>query len=168
MSLELIANGSQLILVRNCVPFYDESMSAGTDVREILQDHGYRLTSPRWLVWSVLRSARGHMTADEIGAVVREADPTINLSSIYRSLALFEDLELVRSSQLGIDGSARWEITHPDDEFHVVCRKCGKVDHHSGALVDDIRSHMGTHGFVAENVDLVLTGLCANCAADLS
>lgn len=135
-------------------------------MRAVLRDHGYRLTSPRWLVWSVLHDADEHMTAEEVASTVKEADPTINLSSIYRSLALFEDLELVRSSQLGIDGSARWEITHRHDEFHVVCRKCGTVDHHSGELVDDLRSHMRSHGFIADNV--VLTGLCAGCAADMS
>lgn len=139
-------------------------MEAPSELGHVLRGHGYRLTSPRWLVWSVLRSARGHLTAEEIAARVHRADPTINISSIYRSLTLFEDLDLVRESHLGIDDSARWEIAHPDDHFHMVCRECGTVDHHVGELVDQIRTHLGDHhGFAAENVDLVVTGVCANC-----
>lgn len=140
-------------------------MEAATELGHVLRGHGYRLTSPRWLVWSVLRSANGHLTAEEIAEAVNQADPTVNISSIYRSLGLFADLDLVRESHLGIDGSGRWEIAHPDDHFHMVCRKCGTVDHHVGELVDQIRSHLGQHhAFSADNVDLVVTGVCENCS----
>ena len=140
-------------------------MSVAADVRHVLWEHGYRLTSPRWLVWSALRSAEGHLTAEEVTERVNDADPTVNRSSVYRSLTLFEELDLVRRSHLGIDESARWEIAHPDDEFHLVCRSCGSVGHHAGELVGRIRSHLGErHDFVAEGIDLVITGECADCA----
>lgn len=144
---------------------YDVNVEAASDIGPVLRDHGYRLTSPRWLVWSVLRSADGHLTAEEIATRVNEADPTVNISSVYRSLTLFEELDLVRESHLGIDGSARWEIAHPDDHFHMVCRKCGSVDHHVGELVEQIRSHLGQHhGFSVDNTDLVVTGVCSTCS----
>ena len=144
---------------------YDGPMSAPTDVGHVLREHGYRLTSPRWLVWSVLRSAEGHLTADEVTERVNEADPTVNRSSVYRSLTIFEELDLARRSHLGIDESARWEIAHPDDEFHLVCRSCGSVGHHAGELVGQIRSHLlQGHDFVADGVDLVITGKCADCS----
>lgn len=139
-------------------------METTAELGAVLRGHGYRLTSPRWLVWSVLRSAEGHLTAEEVFEQVNDVDPTVNISSIYRSLALFEDLDLVRESHLGIDDSARWEIAHPDDHFHMVCRRCGKVDHHEGELVDQVRSHLiVNHRFEADNVDLVVTGLCSDC-----
>ena len=142
-----------------------ESVETASEIGSLLRDHGYRLTSPRWQVWSVLRSANGHLTAEEIAHKVNDADPTVNISSVYRSLTLFEDLDLVRESHLGIDGSARWEIAHPDDHFHMVCRRCGSVDHHVGELVEQIRSHLGDHhSFHAENIDLVVTGLCGDCS----
>lgn len=144
---------------------YHVLVDAPADLAVVLRGHGYRLTSPRWLVWSVLRSANRHLTAEEIALDVNEADPTINISSVYRALTLFEDLDLVRESHLGIDDSARWEVAHPDDHFHMVCRQCGGVDHHEGELVDQIRSHLGEHhDFRAENIDLVVTGVCARCA----
>lgn len=144
---------------------YHVNVDAHADLAVVLRDHGYRLTSPRWLVWSVLRSADGHLTAEDIASRVNEADPTVNISSIYRALTLFDRLDLVRESHLGIDDSARWEIAHPDDHFHMVCRQCGEVDHHEGELVGQIRSHLGDHhDFQPENIDLVVTGLCANCA----
>ena len=144
---------------------YAGPMSGTTDVGHVLREHGYRLTSPRWLVWSVLRSADGHLTADEVTERVNDADPTVNRSSVYRSLTIFEELDLARRSNLGIDESARWELAHPDDEFHLVCHSCGSVGHHAGAMVGRIRSHLAEHhDFVADGVDLVITGKCSACA----
>lgn len=131
----------------------------------LLRDSGNRLTEPRLRVWEVLNRSEAHLTVEEIVAEVHRADPTINTSSVYRTLALFADLDLVRESQLGSDEGARWELAHPDDHFHLVCRSCGEVDHHEGDLVNQIRDHLSSgHGFAAEGVDLVVTGLCENCS----
>ena len=144
---------------------YADHMPATTDVGQVLREHGYRLTSPRWFVWSVLRSATGHLTADEVTERVHDADPTVDRSSVYRSLTIFEELDLVRRSDLGIDESARWEIAHPDDEFHLVCRSCGSVTHHAGELVAQIRLHLHhDHDFIADGINLVITGECADCS----
>jgi Fur family ferric uptake transcriptional regulator len=135
------------------------------ELADLLRHRGNRLTEPRLRVWEVLNRAGGHLTVEEIVGEVHKADPTINTSSVYRTLALFADLDLVRESSLGPDGGARWELGHPDDHFHLVCRVCGEVDHHEGDLVEQIRSHLGTgHGFEAEEIDLVVTGTCARCA----
>lgn len=132
----------------------------------ILRLRGNRLTGPRQLVWDVVTAAQGHLTVEEITARVHEADPTVNLSSVYRALALFAEMDLVRESNLGTDGASRWEPAHPDDHFHLVCEGCGRVDHHAGELVEQVRSHLATdHAFHAAGVELVVTGTCADCRA---
>jgi Fur family ferric uptake transcriptional regulator len=141
-------------------------MKAHDDLGELLRDRGNRMTEPRLRVWEVLSRATGHLTVEEIVFEVHKADPSINTSSVYRTLALFADLGLVRESQLGSDEGARWELAHPDDHFHLVCRSCGEVEHHEGDLVNQIRDHLASgHGFRAEAVDLVVTGLCSNCSS---
>jgi Fur family ferric uptake transcriptional regulator len=134
------------------------------DMAEALRRRGNRVTPPRIHVWEVLREAREHLTAEEIGRRVNDRDPSINLSSVYRSLALFADLDMVRESNLAGDDAARWELAHPDEHFHLVCTRCGSVDHHRGRLVADIRRHLASsHGFVTEQVELVVSGLCREC-----
>lgn len=142
-------------------------MTLERELAGLLRDRGNRLTEPRLRVWEVLNRAGAHLTVEEIVGEVHKADPTINTSSVYRTLALFADLDLVRESSLGPDEGARWELGHPDDHFHLVCQVCGEVDHHEGDLVEQIRSHLDTgHGFKAGEIDLVVTGTCARCAAD--
>ncbi|REK17642.1 MAG: transcriptional repressor [Actinobacteria bacterium] len=140
-------------------------MSKEKGLAELLRDRGNRLTEPRLRVWEVLNRSGDHLTVEEIVSEVHKADPSINTSSVYRSLALFADLDLVRESSLGVDEGSRWELAHPDDHFHLVCRICGTVDHHEGDLVGQIREHLAVgHGFAAEEIDLVVTGVCARCA----
>jgi Fur family ferric uptake transcriptional regulator len=136
-----------------------------TEVSRVLRDHGHRMTEARRLVWQALESGGSHLTAQEVADRVNAVDPSINLSSVYRSLSLFVDLDLARESKLGVDGASRWEPTHSDDHFHLVCRRCGRVDHHAGEVVSRTRDHLGAdHGFHAEAIELVATGLCASCS----
>ncbi|WP_165492038.1 Fur family transcriptional regulator [Egibacter rhizosphaerae] len=133
------------------------------DVGQRLRDSGYRLTPQRQLVWDVLRHARGHLTAEEIHERVSETVPDFNVASVYRTLSLLSELDLVQEVNLG-DGKGHWEIAHSDEDFHLVCRGCATVEHHTGDLVERLRGHLGEqHGFVAEQVDIVVHGVCEAC-----
>lgn len=133
-------------------------------LREALEAGGHRVTGPREAVWEVVSSADEHLTAEEVAERVRRVDPEVNLSSVYRSLALFAELGLVRESAIESGGPAHWELAHSDDHFHLRCTSCGLIEHHGGDMVANIRSHLGSdHGFKVERVDLVVTGLCRGC-----
>jgi Fur family ferric uptake transcriptional regulator len=137
-----------------------------TEIAEILRSRGLRMTEPRRLVWETVVTADRHLTAHQIAERVHESDPDVNVSSVYRSLGLFAELELIRESNLGLDGASRWERAHTDDHFHLVCQQCGEVSHHAGEIVERTRAHLRTdHGFEAATIDLVVTGTCPDCAA---
>ena len=136
------------------------------DVAERLRAAGYRVTGPRRAVWEALRDADGHLTVEELSARVAELGGDADQASVYRTLAVFEELGLARQSRLGDSGAASWEVAHPDEHFHLVCSSCGEVDHHIGSLVTRIREHLeGDHGFEVDNVELVVTGRCSRCRA---
>ncbi|MBW3659074.1 MAG: transcriptional repressor [Actinobacteria bacterium] len=140
-------------------------MTDEQDIAELLRARGHRVTRPRRAVWDVLRQAERHLTADEIARRLDAGDSGVNLASVYRSLALFSELALARESRLGDAEASRWEIAHPDEHFHLVCQRCGAVDHHVGTLVEDVRDHLRRgHGFVTEDIELTVTGTCASCA----
>lgn len=132
------------------------------DVARRIRDRGYRMTRQRRLVWEALRSADRHLTAEEIMERLRPLDPDLNISSVYRTLTLLAELELAQAVRLG-DSSGYWELAHPDDEYHLVCRSCGTVAHHPGQLVDNVRRHLLSHGFEADEVNLVVHGRCERC-----
>jgi Fur family ferric uptake transcriptional regulator len=134
------------------------------EVAEVLREHGHRVTRPRVAVWRALETSSGHATVEDLAVRAQELEPGVNLASVYRSLALFADLDLARESRLGDDEATRWEIAHPDEHFHLVCEACGRVDHHVGELVGQIEQHLRDgHAFVPRTVELIVTGRCAAC-----
>jgi Fur family transcriptional regulator, ferric uptake regulator len=136
-------------------------MSRDVDLEEELRARGHRVTRPRRAVWDALHRVHGHVTVEELAT---DLGDDADVASVYRALSLFEELGLARMSRLGDTEAGRWELAHPDEHFHLVCRNCGDVDHHIGTLVESIREHLETgHGFEVQGVDLVVTGLCTRC-----
>ncbi len=137
-------------------------MKESIDLKSQLRQHGHKLTTQRAEVWEVLKGAPGHLTAEQVAA---DTASGVNLASVYRALGLFTDIGIARESRLGNDDAARWEVAHPDDEFHIVCRSCGRVEHHGGDLVQQIRTHLSnSHGFEAATVELAVSGECSRCS----
>lgn len=134
------------------------------ELAEHLRVRGIRVTHPRQLVWEALSDDGGHLSAAVVAERVRARDPGVNLSSVYRALALFGELGLVRESRTGDDASITWEIRHPDGVIHLVCTSCASVIHHQTPRVDQLAREVAAAGFVPDAVDVHITGLCANCA----
>ena len=145
---------------------YDDRVSsAENELRSVLVEAGHRLTGPRLAVWDVVATSQSHLTAEEIADAVKDDDPSVNLSSVYRSLALFSDLGLVRESNLGSNEATHWELAHSDEQFHLKCNSCGRVEHHTGDLVAQVESHLSDHhGFSADRVELLVSGTCRRCS----
>ena len=69
------------------------------DWQRVLREKGYRLTPQRELVLHAVDSL-GHATPEEVLAKVREQSAAINISTVYRSLELLEELGLVRHTHI--------------------------------------------------------------------
>ena len=91
----------------------------------MLRDKGYRLTPQRELVLQAVDEL-GHATPDEVHAKVRESSSAVNISTIYRTLELLEELGLVRHTHL-TDRAPTYHSKATPDHVHLVCRGCGAV-----------------------------------------
>src|SRR3954453_22662195 len=96
-----------------------------TQWQERLRESGHRLTPQRELVLAAVETL-GHATPDEVYAEVRQHSQSVNLSTIYRTLELLNDLGLIRHPHL----TAR-APTYPSatgyEHAHFVCRECKKT-----------------------------------------
>lgn len=134
------------------------------DLDAALRAHHRRVTRPRRAVWQVLVASDGHLTAQEIAEQVRRTDPGINTSSVYRTLGLLADLDLVRESRLGDGTTSTWESTHDDHTIHLVCTGCGAVVHHAAASVVELHRELAAEArFHVTSIDVRVAGRCADC-----
>jgi Fur family transcriptional regulator, ferric uptake regulator len=137
---------------------------AGTAWQSHLRARGYRLTPQRQLVLEAVDSLR-HATPDEIAAEVRRIASGVNISTVYRTLELLEELELVRHAHLG-HGAPSYSVAWDDDHVHLVCRDCSVVDEvPPDALMDVVQRLRDERGFEVDVGHFAVFGRCAACTA---
>lgn len=124
---------------------------------------GMRMTRQRRVIWELLAGRGDHLTADEIFAQVRQAQPTIARSTVYRALDALEATGDVRSAHLG-GPPVRYEVSDRP-HHHAICQVCGRVQHLDEELVAAIEAELARRArFTPVHTDLVVLGTCSSCA----
>ena len=139
-------------------------------LKEKLREKGLKVTHQRILVLSVLEQNNGrHMTAEDIYELVSEDYPEIGLATVYRTLQLLWDMQLVDRLNLD-DGCVRYEIGHllkggaRHNHHHLICRSCNRVIPFDGDLLDDLERYIEeSTGFHVLDHELKFYGLCREC-----
>ncbi len=132
-----------------------------------LRGNGYKLTNQRRVVLEILYNRKGeHMTAEDIHNIVKVNNPEIGLATIYRSLQLLTELNLVDTLHLD-DGIVRYEI-HCDEEghrhHHLICDVCGSISEASDDMLEEIEKDLEErYGFKVKNHVAKFYGICKDC-----
>lgn len=134
------------------------------ELQEQLRSHGYRLTAQRRLVLDAVTEL-GHATPEDVSTWVRERSAGVNVSTVYRTLELLEQLGLVTHTHLD-HGAPTYHAAEAAEHLHLVCRHCGaviEVDQEvASPLVEVLRRDAG---FVADVSHLTVFGQCRRCAS---
>ena len=137
---------------------------AAKDWQTTLRERGYRLTPQRELVLRAV-DRLGHATPDEVLAAVHEESQAVNISTVYRTLELLEELGLVRHNHIS-DRAPTYHSTTTPDHVHLVCRGCGGITEAAPEEIDSMaRALRERHGFVIDIGHLTVFGTCAACAS---
>lgn len=127
-----------------------------------LRAKGYRLTPQRQLVLEAI-AALGHATPEQILVQVRETAGGVNISTVYRTLDLLEELALVTHAHLG-HGAPTYHVANDAEHVHLVCRECGGIAEVSPDVVAATVERLAAdHGFTADVHHFAVFGTCANC-----
>jgi Fe2+ or Zn2+ uptake regulation protein len=129
-----------------------------------LRARGGRVTPQRLAIARVVREQERHVTAEDVFGQVSERMPGVSLPTVYATLELLEELHLVRRVPAA-SGAVLFD-SRTDDHDHLVCRRCGAItDLESDTDRSPVLAAAATQGFQADEAQMVVTGLCADCAA---
>lgn len=127
-----------------------------------LHSLGYRLTPQRQLVLQAVEKL-GHATPDEILAEVQQHASAVNVSTIYRTLEVLEELGLVRHAHLS-DRAPTYHSVSDHEHFHLVCRNCHRVLSVDPDVVSPLAGRLREEqGFVIDVGHLAIFGECVEC-----
>ena len=132
------------------------------DWRAQLRERGYRLTPQRELILAAVERL-GHATPDEVLAAVREHSSAVNVSTVYRTLEVLEELGLVRHAHLS-DRSPTYHSVTDHEHFHLVCRNCQRVISVDPDVLTSLQDTLAAdHGFDVDVGHLTVFGRCSAC-----
>src|ERR687895_191020 len=140
------------------------AMLERTDLLNALRERGLRMTPQRRAIVAEVLRAQGHISPTAIARRVQADMPGVNPSTVYRTLALLEDVGVLQHSH--VETGAEYHRAEEAHHVHLTCRSCGRDDELSldeaAKLRQLIRRH---HGFEADLTHFAITGLCTDCPA---
>ncbi len=137
---------------------------ADPSLAEVLRSRGLRLTAQRQLVLEAVHEL-GHATPDQVHAKVSETAAGVNITTIYRTLELLEELGLVTHAHLS-HGAPTYHTVAEDQHVHLVCRQCRSVVEVPSGMLNGLAGDLERErGFLVDVGHVALFGVCSQCGA---
>jgi Fur family ferric uptake transcriptional regulator len=135
-----------------------------TSLAEKLRERGLRLTPQRQLILEAVHGL-GHATPEQIHHAVQERAAGVNITTVYRTLELLEELGLVTHTHLS-HGSPTYHAAGEHQHVHLVCRNCGTIIEVAPEVLQPVTDRLREQrGFRVDIGHVALFGVCADCAA---
>lgn len=137
----------------------------------ILKLNGGRMTNQRRLILATLESMAGHPTAEEIFLSANQADESLNLSTVYRTLNWLTEQDLITARVF--DEERRQErydanqLSPAEDHYHFRCRQCQQIFEFSAPEIEQFKDNFSARsGAEIHSANLIVYGICAECLAN--
>jgi len=120
------------------------------------------LTKQRKVVFTVIRNADEHLTANEVFEKAKKLLPGISFATVYNSLRYLKKEGHIGEVQFG-NGASRFDrMTTRHD--HALCKNCGKLVDMQLDLPEELVAMAAKFSkFKPESLELTLHGLCPEC-----
>lgn len=89
-------------------------------------DKGMRMTEQRRIIARVLQASDDHPDVEELYRRASAVDPNISISTVYRTVKLFEDAGIIERHDFR-DGRSRYETLPEEHHDHLIDLRSGKV-----------------------------------------
>lgn len=135
------------------------------EVTQRLREQGGRMTAQRRMILEALQCLGCHPTAEEIFAVVNRRDPSLHLSTVYRTLRWLEQEGLVSGRRFDeTERTERFDPVLPSEHHHFICTVCKNVIEFEHPLIERIKAEFAAQNQAhVANASMMLYGVCAAC-----
>lgn len=117
-----------------------------SQLEELCRKKGLKMTGQRRVISKVLADSNDHPDVEQVYQRAVEIDPKISLATVYRTMRLLEEANVVEKLDFG-DGRARYEEIRDDHHHHLINVDTGDVIEFSNdeleALKERIAKELG-------------------------
>ena len=129
-------------------------------LNEIFERHNLRLTKPRQQVFDILQNSDVPLTIGDIAKNCKN----INRTSIYRTLLMFDNLNIVNTIAIGWKNY--YELAEPftPHPHHLYCINCQNAEPIQSQELEKLIDLIGKkHNFIVTKHHFELEGICEKC-----
>jgi Fur family ferric uptake transcriptional regulator len=95
-------------------------------LERLCMDKGLKMTEQRRVIARVLSDAEDHPDVEQVYRRATEIDPHISIATVYRTVRLFEEANILAKHDFG-DGRSRYEEMREDHHDHLIDVQSGRV-----------------------------------------
>ncbi len=122
-------------------------MSQRSRIEQLCIDYGMKMTAQRRLVADVLSDASDHPDVVEVHRRAAQIDPRISIATVYRTLRLLEEADILEKHDFG-DGRSRYESVPDIHHDHLIDVRTGRVIEFRNPEIEALQEKTArSHGF---------------------
>ncbi|NLS18268.1 transcriptional repressor [Rhizobium sp. P40RR-XXII] len=128
-------------------------------LEELCAERGMRMTEQRRVIARIIENSGDHPDVEELHRRSVEVDAKISISTVYRTVKLFEDAGLLARHDFR-DGRSRYETVPEEHHDHLIDLKSGKVIEFHSPEIEALQERIAReHGFKLVDHRLELYGI---------
>ncbi|MEA3228086.1 MAG: Fur family transcriptional regulator [Campylobacterota bacterium] len=135
------------------------------DFKTILKENDLRFTIQREVILETLYNLNEHLTPEDLYNLIqkRYSNLKIGIATIYRTLTLLEESQIVTSLSFGTQGK-KYELGAKEHHDHLICTECGTITEFVDEEIEK-RQHLITDklGFKMVDHSMQIYGICKKC-----
>ncbi|MBU1658916.1 transcriptional repressor [bacterium] len=141
---------------------YEQLLS---DFKTLLKKNNLKFTIQREVILESLYNSDEHLTPESLHHLIQDKFPNLNtgIATVYRTLALLEDSNMVTSLSFGAQGK-KYELGAKEHHDHMICTECGSITEFVDEEIEK-RQHQiaDALGFYMSDHSMQIYGICKNC-----
>ena len=95
-------------------------------LEKLCSELGLKMTEQRRIIARVMSASKDHPDVEEVYRRSMKVDDKISLATVYRTVRLFEDVNLIQRHDFG-DGRSRYELSSQKHHDHLIDLESGEV-----------------------------------------
>jgi Fur family ferric uptake transcriptional regulator len=133
--------------------------------KKLLKSNTLKYTKQRELILEIIYNNSGHFTPEDIYNLIKKSYPDVKLgiATVYRTLTLLEDANIVSSISFGAQGK-KYEFGLGAHHDHLVCLECGSIEEFFDDIIEKQQETIAKkYNFKMTNHIMKITGTCSAC-----
>ncbi len=115
-------------------------------IERLCIEKGMKMTEQRRIIARVLSAAHDHPDVEEVYRRASKLDPRISIATVYRTVRLFDEANIVERHDFG-DGRSRYEEATEEHHDHLIDIQSGKVIEFQNEEIEDLQEKIAKkHG----------------------